>query len=66
MASAQTNAQIVEGAISAFRRGDMAAVLEALDPNVEVEFTGEPWPPLDEVTRAMASAYRHLTGLGLS
>jgi len=33
---------------------------------VEVEFEGEPWPPLDEVNRAMGSAYRHLSGLGLS
>ena len=34
--------------------------------SVEIEFQGEPWPPLDEVTRAMTSAYRHLSGLGLS
>ena len=34
--------------------------------SVEIEFSGEPWPPLDEVTRAMGSAYRHLSGLGLS
>ena len=34
--------------------------------SVEVEFTGEPWPPLAEVTRAMGSAYRYLSGLGLS
>jgi sugar phosphate isomerase/epimerase len=32
---------------------------------VEIEFEGEPWPPLDEVNRAMASAYRHLSSLGL-
>jgi L-ribulose-5-phosphate 3-epimerase len=34
--------------------------------SVEIEFQGEPWPPLDEVTGAMTSAYRHLSGLGLS
>lgn len=34
--------------------------------SVEVEFSGEPWPPLAEVTRSMTSAYRHLSGLGLS
>jgi sugar phosphate isomerase/epimerase len=33
---------------------------------VEIEFQGEPWPPLEEVNRAMASAYRHLSSLGLS
>lgn len=32
--------------------------------SVEIEFSGEPWPPLEEVTRAMGSAYRHLTALG--
>jgi L-ribulose-5-phosphate 3-epimerase len=52
---------------------DFAAVLEALSQgaydgplSVEIEFQGEPWPPLDEVTRSMASSYRHLSGLGLS
>ncbi len=34
--------------------------------SVEIEFKGEPWPPLEEVTRAMTSAYRHLASLGLS
>jgi hypothetical protein len=33
--------------------------------SVEVEFTGEPWPPLDEVTASMARANGHLKGLGL-
>jgi len=33
---------------------------------VEVEFQGEPWPPLAEVTRSMTTAYRHLSALGLS
>ncbi len=31
---------------------------------VEVEFTGEPWPPLPDVTRAMKGACEHLTALG--
>jgi sugar phosphate isomerase/epimerase len=34
--------------------------------SVEIEFKGEPWPPLAEVTRAMTSSYRHLSSLGLS
>jgi L-ribulose-5-phosphate 3-epimerase len=33
--------------------------------SVEIEFTGEPWPPLEEVNRSMKSAYRHLSSLGL-
>lgn len=52
---------------------DFGAVLEALRAagfdgpySVEVEFEGEPWPPLEEVNRAMGSAYRHLSALGLS
>jgi len=52
---------------------DFAAVLKAFADvgftgpySVEVEFEGEPWPPLAEVTRAMGSAYRHLSSLGLS
>jgi sugar phosphate isomerase/epimerase len=52
---------------------DFAAVLKALADagftgpyGVEIEFEGEPWPPLAEVTRAMGSAYRHLSSLGLS
>jgi len=32
---------------------------------VEIEFQGEPWPPLEEVNRAMKSAYDHLTSLGV-
>jgi L-ribulose-5-phosphate 3-epimerase len=34
--------------------------------SVEIEFEGEPWPLLEEVTRAMTSSYEHLTSLGLS
>jgi sugar phosphate isomerase/epimerase len=52
---------------------DFGAVLKAAADagftgpySVEVEFEGEPWPPLAEVTRAMGSAYRHLSSLGLS
>jgi L-ribulose-5-phosphate 3-epimerase len=33
---------------------------------VEVEFSGEPWPPLDEVTAAMTASREALAGLGLS
>jgi sugar phosphate isomerase/epimerase len=52
---------------------DFAGVLRALADagymgpySVEIEFKGEPWPPLAEVTRAMTSSYRHLSSLGLS
>jgi sugar phosphate isomerase/epimerase len=52
---------------------DFAGVLRTLADvgytgpcSVEIEFRGEPWPPLDEVTRAMTSAHRHLTSLGFS
>ena len=52
---------------------DFAAVLDAFKEagftgpySVEIEFEGEPWPPLPEVNRSMASAYRHLSSLGLS
>ena len=34
--------------------------------SVEIEFEGEPWPPLDEVTEAMRRSREHLTSLGLS
>ena len=52
---------------------DFGAVLRALGSagfdgpySVEIEFEGEPWPPLAEVNRAMTSAYRHLSALGLA
>jgi hypothetical protein len=34
--------------------------------SVELEFQGEPWPPLHEVTDSMRRSYEHLSGLGLS
>ncbi len=34
--------------------------------SVELEFRGEPWPPLAEVNEAMRASYEHLRGLGLS
>jgi len=34
--------------------------------SVEVEFQGEPWPPLEEVDAAMRRSHEHLAGLGLS
>lgn len=34
--------------------------------SVEIEFTGEPWPPLAEVNRAMKAARDNLVALGLS
>ncbi len=34
--------------------------------SVELEFQGEPWPSLDEVTAAMRRSHEHLTALGLS
>jgi L-ribulose-5-phosphate 3-epimerase len=52
---------------------DFARVLEVLDSagytgplSVELEFEGEPWPPLEEVDEAMRRSYEHLRGLGLS
>jgi L-ribulose-5-phosphate 3-epimerase len=32
---------------------------------VEIEFQGEPWPPLAEVHRSVAASYAHLSKLGL-
>jgi sugar phosphate isomerase/epimerase len=34
--------------------------------SVEIEFQGEPWPPLEEVNRSMKVSYNHLKSLGLS
>jgi sugar phosphate isomerase/epimerase len=34
--------------------------------SVELEFQGEPWPPLEEVDAAMKRSHEHLAGLGLS
>ena len=51
---------------------DFAGILAVLEQggylgplSVEIEFQGEPWPPLDEVTASMARAYKQLTALGL-
>jgi L-ribulose-5-phosphate 3-epimerase len=51
---------------------DFAGVLQVLRDagydgpySVEIEFTGEPWPPLDEVNEAMRRSRVHLAGLGL-
>jgi L-ribulose-5-phosphate 3-epimerase len=33
--------------------------------SVEIEFKGEPWPPLDEVTQAMRRSHEHLAALGV-
>ncbi len=52
---------------------DFARVLEILHDAgydgpyaVEVEFSGEPWPPLAEVTRAMAASREALARVGLT
>jgi hypothetical protein len=34
--------------------------------SVELEFQGEPWPPLEEVDASMRRSYEHLSRLGLS
>jgi sugar phosphate isomerase/epimerase len=34
--------------------------------SVEIEFQGEPWPPLAEVNRAMRASYEKLASIGLS
>ncbi len=46
---------------------DFAAIFAALDAagfdgpcSVEIEFQGEPWPPLEDVNRAMAESYRYV------
>lgn len=51
---------------------DWTAILSILEKggysgpiSVEIEFKGEPWPDLNEVNRAMKSAYQHLSSLGL-
>src|SRR5439155_1693716 len=51
---------------------DFARVLEILRVggyagpySVELEFRGEPWPPLAEVTQSMRRSREHLRGLGL-
>ena len=52
---------------------DFGAVLGALADagytgpySVELEFQGEPWPPLAEVNGSMQRSYEHLSALGLS
>lgn len=52
---------------------DFARVLQILADagyagpySVELEFQGEPWPPLAEVTDSMRRSYEHLEALGLS
>jgi L-ribulose-5-phosphate 3-epimerase len=54
-------------------RLDFGAILKLLDDvsyagpfSVEIEFQGEPWPPVSEVNRSMKVSYAHLTSLGLS
>ena len=51
---------------------DFAEVLRVLEQfgytgpySVELEFSGEPWPPLAEVNEAMRRSYEHLRSLGL-
>jgi L-ribulose-5-phosphate 3-epimerase len=52
---------------------DFARVLEIMREtgyegpySVEIEFQGEPWPPLDEIHQALRRSYDHLKSLGLS
>ncbi len=52
---------------------DFARVLSLLEEagyagpySVEIEFEGEPWPPLEVVDEAMRQSYEHLSSLGLS
>ncbi len=49
---------------------DFPALFEILDAagfdgpcSIELEFQGEPWPPLEEVNRAMAESYKHIRPL---
>lgn len=34
--------------------------------SVEIEFQGEPWPPVEDVDRAFVTSYKHLSALGLA
>jgi L-ribulose-5-phosphate 3-epimerase len=43
-----------------FKRGGYAGPF-----TVEIEFKGEPWPPLASVNKAMKQSYKHLASLGL-
>jgi L-ribulose-5-phosphate 3-epimerase len=52
---------------------DFAGILQILEQegfkgpfSVEIEFQGEPWPPLEEVNRSMKVSYQSLKKLGLS
>lgn len=52
---------------------DFAKVLQILKDggysgpySVEIEFQGEPWPPLGEVDRAFEASYKKLSSLGLA
>ena len=52
---------------------DFGRVLEILEGagytgplSVELEFEGEPWPPLEEVDESMRRSYEHLRRLGLA
>lgn len=54
-------------------RLDFGAILRLLEEegyagpfSVEIEFQGEPWPPVTEVHRSMQVSYQHLKSLGLS
>jgi sugar phosphate isomerase/epimerase len=53
--------------------GGIGAILKLLNEegytgpfSVEIEFQGEPWPPVSEVDRSMKVSYAHLKDLGLS
>jgi L-ribulose-5-phosphate 3-epimerase len=50
-----------EAVLGILRAHDYAGPL-----TVEIEFQGEPWPAREEVDRAMASSYRHLSSLALA
>ena len=52
---------------------DFARVLEILRDggyegpmSVEIEFRGEPWPPLEEVDRSMQASFEYLSALGFN
>lgn len=54
-------------------RLDFGAILKLFEQegysgpfSVEIEFQGEPWPPVEEVHRSMKVSYEHLKSLGLS
>lgn len=61
MESNQENIKVVQDAFAAFLRGDVAAVLAACDPSIEVEFFGPPTLPMSGQYQGLAGLQEYLT-----